>query len=157
MLFLKGNVPSLKNSKVNGVFPSKSVVKYLRSLNIQKYSVTRRDVKGYTNLDKPNLFIKQVGDYFKGIEYPAIIGTHFVRDSKRRFDIINAQQIIFDLLSAHHFIDDDNSDKIIPITFSINGRYYSIDKQNPGVWICIMDKSAIYDFSVKKGEYDVSQ
>jgi hypothetical protein len=148
MIFIKGNVPSLKNSKVKGIFPSKSVMNYLKSLNIQQYSVSKKTVKGYKSPDKPNLFISQISDYFKDIKYPVIVGTHFVRNSKRRFDIINAQQILFDLLSSHHFIEDDNADCIIPVSFKINGNWVSYNKQCPGVFIKIFDTNTAYDVSI---------
>jgi hypothetical protein len=149
MIFLNGNVPSLKNSKEMGRFPSKPVIRYLRSLNIQQYSVTKRTVKGYRDKKKPNLFLKYVGDYFKNPKYPLVVATHFVRDTKRRFDIINAQQILFDLLSAHHLIEDDNSNYIIPMSFKINGKWFSIDKEKPGVWLTLVDPNSILDVTMK--------
>ena len=51
MIFIPSNVPSLKNSKVKtskGIFPSKTVTKYIRGLGIQSYNSRKKEVKGYT-------------------------------------------------------------------------------------------------------------
>ena len=139
ILFLPYNVPSLKNSKIKtsrGVFHSKTVKQYLNKLGIQSYSTRDKKVKGYVN--KPNLF-KQLEQPFKNYtnenDYPIKIGFHFVRDKKHKFDFHNAVQIIADLLVAHDFIEDDNMDFFIPIPFKKNSKWYSYDKENPGVFL----------------------
>lgn len=139
MIWLDGNVPSLKNSKIKtsrGIFPSKTVMKYLRFLGIKKYSVTRKEVHGYTRRD--NLFENlrpQIEKATKGLEYPYKVGIHFVRDSKRNFDFHNAVQIIADLMVAHDFIEDDDMNHFIPVPFKLNGQYFSYNKEKPGVFI----------------------
>lgn len=163
MIFIPGNAPSLKNSKVNKIYRPKTVTKYLRSLNIQDYSVTKRHVKGYVSKEKPNLFMKYVGDYFKDIEYPAVLGLHFVRNSKRKFDFHNACHLCLDLLTAHHYIEDDNMNCIVPVPFMLNGKWYTIDKQNPGTWLRIftddfsqwdikMIQNSAHNYSTKFGD-----
>lgn len=149
MIFIKGNVPSLKNGKIKGIYHPKTVTKYLRSLNIQNYSVGKGIVKGYRDKNKPNLFLEQVGDYFKDIQYPFVLGVHFVRDSKRKADFHNLCHIIFDLLSAHHIIEDDNMKCVFPAPFKINGNWYSIDKENPGVWLKILNPDDFVDIKIK--------
>lgn len=141
LIFIPFNTPSLKNSKVKtsrGIFPSKTVKSYLSNLGIQKYSVSRKEVTGYKT--KPNK-INDLKDLFKlsleGKTPPVEIGFHFVRDSKRKFDFNNANQIIADLLVAHDIIEDDNMDFFIPYAFKMNEKYYTIDKENPGVYIKI--------------------
>ena len=57
--FIQGNCPSLKNSKIkgeNGIFHSKTVGKYLKSLGIQHYSSSKKTVKGYADAQRLNLF-----------------------------------------------------------------------------------------------------
>ena len=71
----------------------------------------------------------------EGKEPPFEIGFHFVRKSKHKFDFNNANQIIADLLTAHGIIEDDNMDYFIPYAFKMNEQYYTIDKENPGVYI----------------------
>jgi hypothetical protein len=138
MIFIPGNVPSSKNSKIataKGVFNSKTVANYLRQIGVQAFSHKH----GVTEFKRrENLFRKSVGQYFDGIAYPAIIGFHFIRDSKRKFDFHNAVQIVADLLVAHRFISDDNMDCMIPIPLALDGKWYAVDKTNAGVWIKIM-------------------
>lgn len=137
MIFIKGNVPSLKNSKIKtskGIFPSKTVVNYLKELGIIHYSSGKKEVKCYKT--KPNLFAEQ----FKNNVKPStqvIIEFHFVRNSKHKFDFNNATQIILDLLTAHDFIEDDNMDWVIPFPMKLNDKWYSYNKENPGVYINI--------------------
>lgn len=143
MIFIPHNVPSLKNSKVatdigkgpnkrRVLLPSKTVKKYLRNLGIQKYS-PKGGVQGYAT--RINIFRESVGDYFQGIGAPIVVKFHFVRDTKRKFDFHNAVQIIADLLVAHDYIPDDNMDYFIPMPMLSAGRWYSVDKKNPGVWL----------------------
>lgn len=141
MIWIDGNVPSLKNSKIKtsrGIFPSKTVKKYLQGVGIQKYSVREKIVKGYVTRD--NLFENlrpQFEEAMKDKKYPMKIGFHFVRNSKRSFDFHNAVQIIADLMVAHDFIEDDDMDHFIPVPLKIKGAFYSIDKERPGVYIKI--------------------
>jgi len=149
MIFIPGNVPSLKNGKPNGIYHSKPVTKYLRSLNIQTYSASKGIVKGYKDPDRPDLFIEQIGNYFKGIEYPILLGMHFVRNSRRKADFQNLVHIVADLLVAHHYIKDDNMHYFFPVPFKINGRWFSINKENPGVWLRIMSPKDFLDVKMK--------
>ena len=136
--FIPENVPSLKNSKIKtsrGIFPSKTVVKYLRTLGIKHYSSKNKIVSGYTN--KPNLFKQALIDFPKLHEkdYPILLGFHFVRRTKLDFDFNNATQIVQDLLVAHNFIIDDNMRYLLPYPYQKNNKYYTIDKENPGVFL----------------------
>lgn len=141
LIFINGNVPSLKNSKVKtqrGIFSSKTVKKYLSSLGIQRYSPSRKEVVGFVR--RENEFAKLIPlfeEKLKNCEPPFDIGFHFVRDSKRDFDFNNATQIIADLMVAHNIIEDDNMKYFLPYPLKIDGKAYSIDKQNPGVYIKI--------------------
>ena len=59
MIFIPGNIPSLKNSKVKtarGIFSSPTVNKFLRSIGIQKFNSRKKEVKGYVDLTRPNQF-----------------------------------------------------------------------------------------------------
>lgn len=141
LIFIPGNCPSLKNSKIKtsrGIFPSKTVKSYLTDLGIQRYSASRKEVIGYKT--KPNK-LEELRDLFnkalEGKEPPVEIGFHFVRKSKHKFDFNNANQIIADLLTAHGIIEDDNMDYFIPYAFKMNDKYYTIDKENPGVYLRI--------------------
>lgn len=142
LIFIPGNVPSSKNSRINtkhGSFASKTVKSYLNSLGIQSYSSSKKLVKGYVN--KPNLIENLREDFLKqtsGKELPLEIGFHFVRDSKRKFDFHNIVQVVLDLLTAHDIIIDDNMDCVIPFALKIESKFYSVNKEQSGVWIKII-------------------
>ena len=152
MIFIKGQVPSLKNSKIKtnkGIFHSKTVTKFIRSLGIQSFSSSKKTVKEYVDPDRINQ-IELLRDDFnnmkRGKEDPIFIGYHFVRQDKRLFDFSNAVEIIQDLFTAHNMIEDDNVKYVFPIPMTIDGKlpsnktirkkqFYTIDKNNPGVFI----------------------
>ena len=142
LIFIPGNVPSSKNSRINtkhGSFASKTVKTYLNSLGIQSYSSSKKLVKGYVN--KPNLIESLREDFLKqtsGKELPLEIGFHFVRGTRHKFDFHNIVQVILDLMTAHDLIIDDNMDCVIPFALKIEGNFYSVDKNYPGVWIKII-------------------
>ena len=142
LIFIPGNVPSSKNSRINtkhGSFASKTVKTYLNSLGIQSYSSSKKLVKGYVN--KPNLIENLREDFLKqtsGKQLPLEIGFHFVRDSKRKFDFHNIIQVVLDLLTAHDIIIDDNMDCVIPFALKIESKFYSVNKEQSGVWIKII-------------------
>jgi hypothetical protein len=134
--FIPGNVPSLKNSRIctkKGSFPSKTVTKYLRNIGVAKYSSSKQIVVNYKT--KPNLFEKAVvpmKEIFVRMEPPYKIGLFFIRNSKRKFDWINAAQIICDLLTAHGVIHDDNMDYLVPTPVQVAGSWYTVDRERPG-------------------------
>ena len=152
MIFIPFNTPSLKNSKIKtsrGIFSSSTVKKYLGSLGIQSYSSSKRIVVGYkTRENKFESFISEFKRLLEGKEFPVLIGFHFVRDSKRKFDFGNATEVIFDLLTAHGIIPDDNMSFVFPSVISIDGilptreninkhEWHSVNKESPGVYIDI--------------------
>ena len=141
LIFIPFNVPSSKNSRINtsrGSFMSKTSKAYLTKLGIQSYSSSKKIVKGFVNRSniieqlRPE-FEKQINDK----KLPLEIGFHFVRDSKRKFDFHNIVQIILDLMTASDIIIDDNMDCVIPFVLKIDNKFYSVDKENCGVWIQI--------------------
>jgi hypothetical protein len=141
LIFVPNNIPSSKNSKIatsRGVFMSKTTKKFLAALGIQRFSPSKKEVKGYAK--KPNLF-KELEPQFKeqliDKEPPYVIGFHFVRGTKHKFDFHNMVQIIADLMVAHDFIPDDDMDYFIPKPFKVKGNWYSYNKENPGVYIKI--------------------
>lgn len=142
MVFIKFNTPSLKNSKIatsRGVFASKTVGKYLRAHGIQHYSSSKKTVTRYKTI--PMTFpIEELKKLFEGAEYPIKIGFHFVRDSNRAFDFGNVSQILFDMFTAFDIIEDDSMKYVLPFPLEIDGKYYSVDKDNPGCWITILDQ-----------------
>ena len=142
LIFIRGNVPSSKNSRINtkhGSFASKTVKSYLNNLGIQSYSSSKKLVKGYVN--KPNLIENLREDFLNqtsGKQLPLEIGFHFVRNSKRKFDFHNIIQVVLDLMTAYDLIIDDNMDCVIPFALKINSKFYSVDKEQSGVYIKII-------------------
>lgn len=152
MVFIPGNIPSLKNSKVKtsrGIFHSPTVSKFIRSLGIQHFNSRKKEVKGYKDPLRPNQF-EALRSRFEAMKQgkgePLIIGYHQVRNSKRLFDFSNSVELVQDLMTAHDFIEDDNVKYVFPVPMSIDGRLineanprefplYSVDKDNPGVWV----------------------
>lgn len=140
MIFIPNNVPSLKNAKIHtkqGVFSSKTVQKYLRSFGIKHYSSGRKTVDCYKTI--PMTFpVKELKELFKDAQYPVEVGLHFVRGSRHRADFTNLNQILLDLFTAFDVIPDDNMDYILPRALKINDKFYSYDKDTPGVWVTII-------------------
>lgn len=135
-VFVPFNTPSLKNSKIytkNGVFPSPSVKKYLQKIGVKKYSCHKGTFENYKT--RQNLFKKAVApmkEILTRRESPNEIGLFFIRNSKRKFDWINAAQIVCDLLTAHGVIKDDNMDYLIPMPIQVAGSWYTVDTERPG-------------------------
>ena len=144
-VFISGNIPSSKNSKVatsKGVFHSKTVTKWLREQGIQHYSASKKEVTLYKT--KPCVFpVKELKELVhlygqSRTGYPVKFGIHFVRQTKAKFDFHNICQILFDLMVAFDIIEDDNMDCILPFPMQIDGAWYSVDKNNPGAYITIL-------------------
>lgn len=138
MIFIKYNIPSSKNSKIKGRFFSKTVQKFLRSYGIQSFSSRKKEVIGYKTI--PMTFpVNELKELFKDIDYPLIVGMHFVRGTRHKCDFGNLQQILADLFTAFDIIPDDNMDYFFAVPLNLNGEFYSYNKENPGVFIKILN------------------
>lgn len=118
--YIPGNVPSFKNgaSVYNGHHvKSKSVQNYLKHYSFA-YLAHARTFRAAT----------------AGLPKPLYIGFKFFRDTRRRFDYINACQGVQDLMVEHGWIDDDNADEIVPIFPS-----YVYKKNEGGVEIIVYE------------------
>lgn len=124
MIFIKGNTPSSKNSK-QFVTLKNGKTMLLNSKTVQKYI---KESKGDWILNKNN-FKKMIKDK----EKPYKIELFFIRDSRRRFDYINAAQIIFDLMQEYGYIDDDDSTNVIPVF-----KGFEVDKSRAGAEIRVL-------------------
>jgi hypothetical protein len=117
-IFIRGNVPSSKNSKVwTGKFLvwSKTAQRYRKE--------TYEQWEDYRN---------QFLIVFSDKTLPVAISFKFIRDSRHKFDYVNPLQTILDLMVEHGWIEDDNADVILPVFIQ-----YEYNKENPGVWIKI--------------------
>lgn len=119
MIFINGNVPSSKNSKQ---WTGKMLI---NSKTVMRYKKNTAD-EWWENTGKFKEMIKEK-------EKPYKIGFYFIRDSKRKFDYINAAQLPLDLMQDYGWIDDDDVNNVIPVFLG-----YEVDKKNPGVRIEIL-------------------
>ena len=124
MIFIQGNTPSSKNSK-QFVTLKNGKTMLLNSKTVQKY-IKESKVDWIKNKTE---FLKMLKDK----EKPYKIELFFIRDSRRRFDYINAAQIIFDLMQKYGYIEDDDSTNVIPV---FNG--FEVDKARAGVEIRVL-------------------
>lgn len=125
MIFIPGNVSSSKNSKQwtgKYLVSSKQTQRYVK--NTEWYWVQMR--KDFRNM-------------IKGLQKPLMIGFHFVRDSKRKYDYCNMLQICQDMMVKHQWIEDDNVDEMYPVPFKIDGKYSTVDKNKAGVYIKVLN------------------
>ena len=129
MIFIAGNTPSSKNSKrIITITNKKTGKKTTRLINSE---VTEKYIKNSKAdwLINKNEFLKML----KGKEKPYKIELYFIRDSRRKFDYINAAQIIFDLMQEYGYIEDDDSQNIIPVF-----KGFEVDKDRTGVKIEVL-------------------
>ncbi|MCI7223290.1 hypothetical protein [Fusobacterium sp.] len=124
MIFISGNVPSSKNSK-QFVTLKNGKTALISSKTVQNY-VKNSKAEWLINKQK---FLKMIA----GKEKPYNIKLYFVRDSRRKFDYINAAQIIFDLMQDYGYIEDDDTTNVIPV---FSG--FTINKEKAGVWIDVI-------------------
>lgn len=118
MIFIPGNVPSSKNSKVwTGKF-------FVWSKACNKYVKESKDFW----IENKQSFLLEV----KGKKKPYKVHFKFIRNSKHRFDYVNPLQTILDLMVKYEWIEDDNADIIMPI-FDV----YEYNKNNGGVYITL--------------------
>jgi hypothetical protein len=118
-IFIPGNVASSKNSKVwTGKFlvSSKTTQNYTKNTVALYQAYKSRFVALTENKLKPHK-----------------IGFYFIRDSKRKFDFINALQLPADLMVKNNWIADDNADELLPVFLG-----YHVDKLNAGLIITIL-------------------
>ena len=88
---------------------------------------------------------KEFEDELKGLKKPYLIGIHFVRKSKHKFDFVNPVQTIQDEMTKHGYILDDNCDEMMPFPLCIDGKWFSYDKLNPGAYIKVFKKKEEID------------
>jgi hypothetical protein len=151
-IFLKGNIPSKKNSKeiqqrftgrsecCNADYDRKTkiCVKCGKTTKSGKRSmlanskVVQEYIEAHAQdyINNRPLFLK----LSEGIDRPLFAGMYLIRDSHRRWDFGNITQVITDLMKDHGLIPDDNTDNIIPLYLGSH-----VDKNKPGCIIYIVD------------------
>ena len=132
LIWIPGNVPSSKNGKVwTG-----------------KFFVVNKTVASYYRDSRKYYALHQVRfkKLLEGRVKPIVLMLHFIRGSKHKWDFDNACNTILDGIKQdknktrdYAWIDDDSTDYLIPTPLAINGQLWSYDKENPGVWIGVLD------------------
>jgi len=128
-IYIPGNVPSSKNSK--RIVTSKSGTSLLigskQLMNYKKHSgIFWKMYKGS--------FREKLLNMNKNI--PLFVEFTFIRKSKHKFDYINPAQTVQDLMTEYEWIEDDNSDIIVPYF----GRYI-YDPMMSGVFIRVFSNN----------------
>lgn len=124
MIFIAGNTPSSKNSK-----------QFVTLKNGKKLLLNSKIVRKYIDKSEMDWRFNKT-EFFKmlkGKEKPYKIELYFIRDSRRKFDYINAAQIIFDLMQEYGYIEDDDSTNVIPVF-----KGFEVDKARTGVEISVI-------------------
>lgn len=122
LIFLEGNFPSFKNSKqYTGKYfiMSKTVQKYLKNYEHQ-WRIVPPSFKNQTI-------------------FPIIVGLHFVRGTRHKWDFHNMVQGVADLMVKHGWVEDDNTYYFLPVPMKLDGKWWSYNKENPGVYIKILN------------------
>lgn len=170
MIFIKGNVPSLKNSKEIIQVPTKLSVCCKTELydgglkdpgskskakiwkcgecnqpadRIKRHSlVYSKTVQKYIDKNTSQFQTNFVpwANIIKDHKKPFKIGLYYVRDSLREFDYNNASHIITDLMKEHGWIEDDSCTNIKAIPLG-----YHVNKEKPGCVITLMD-AKLFEF-----------
>jgi len=130
--FIRGNVPSSKNSKRwtgKYIIGSKPTMRYIKE-NFCQYQQMQAQFKEALNLVSGP---------------PYYIEFTFRRKTKQKFDYTNIVQIVLDLMVKANCLPDDDSSHIKP--------YFGTpihDKENPGVTIKILKQQPLhYDLQIK--------
>jgi hypothetical protein len=120
-IFIPGNVSSSKNSKQwTGKFLvySKTARNYVKK--------TKKDY-----IDNKEYFLKML----EGKEKPYKISFYFIRDSRRKFDYINAAQLPLDLMQKYEWLEDDDCHNVLPVF-----EGHEVNKEKAGVIIKVLNK-----------------
>lgn len=135
LIFIPGAVPSSKNGRIrtkSGLFIASKATQHWRKITLPLWTHNRR------------AFVEQC----IGKDAPFIVGMHFVRGTRHRWDFINPCQTIQDEMTYHQWLADDNVEHILPVPLKVNGQYWSYDKNNPGVYIKVLSsiEEAAFNF-----------
>ena len=148
-IFIHINTPSSKNSKImmlGGRLETGEAIKprLLNSKTVAKY--IKESKLDWLEQKAPFRHLS------KGASLPLVVGMHFVRKSKHRYDWVNMVQIVQDLMVEYKWIEDDDVTNLIPIPFKMNGSYSTYDKERPGVWIVPITHRILEELNGKVNE-----
>ena len=127
MVFIKGNTPSSKNSRMR---------------TKAGFFITSKTVRNYLKEHEDEW--KIIPEEFKNLEendFPIVVGFHFVRGTRHKWDFTNIVQICADLMFKYKWMPDDNMDYFVPQCLEMDNKYYSYSKDEPGVFIKIIKRN----------------
>jgi len=129
-IFIRGNVPSSKNSRIwsskcNRSIESKATRSYKK--NSEEY------------WDRGRAVFKSA---LEGKEKPYRVGFKFIRKKKKdedrcrnRFDYVNPLQTVQDEMVRHGWLEDDNADVLLPV---LEQYEFDLDDDKLGVYIEVL-------------------
>lgn len=136
LIFIPGSVPSSKNGRQNfkGIsLASKATLQW------------RANTALFWNKFRSH-FKKQC----EGKEFPLIVGMHFVRKTRHKWDFINPCETVQDEMTHKEWIEDDNTTIMYPVPLKVNDQLWSYDPKHPGVYIHVLENIEEASFSFSK-------
>jgi len=121
MIFLPYNVPSKKNGRWIGGN---------KIINSEAYHTYVKNTE-WLWIKTRQKWLDQIKDKTP----PYLVGLHYVRSTNQIFDYINPNETIQDLMQKFEWIPVDDCKTIITFPFMIDGKWYQVNKHNPGVYI----------------------
>lgn len=123
--YLRGNIPSLKNGK--DIVTARRKDKKTGEIKSFSTLIPAAAVQDYYKEHKGQFYENKVAflTAVRGLPLPVSLEFTFIRSSLRRFDFINATQIICDLMVEYGYFPDDDSVYICPVFCPV--VYYSKD------------------------------
>ncbi len=125
LFWIPGAVPSSKNSRLMtkaGFFIGSKATQKYRKRSAPYWKKYKEDFKAIVN----------------NLPKPIILGMHFIRGSRHKWDFLNPAQTIQDEMCKAGWIEDDNIFEVLPVPLEIDGKYWAYDKSNPGVYIAVL-------------------
>lgn len=126
--WIPNNVPSLKNSKRVVTPRGKRHSAIVESKLVTKY---RAATAWHWKLHAPTF-----RSAAEGLANPLSVKFEFIRSSHRKFDYINAAQIVCDMMVDYAWIADDNCACLFPAFLP-----HTVSKRCPGVYIHLFRES----------------
>lgn len=126
LFFIPGAVPSSKNSRIltrTGLFIASKATQRYRKRSAPYWKKYKEEFK----------------KAIKNLPKPIILGMHFIRGSRHKWDWINPAQTIQDEMTKAGWIEDDNVTQVLPVPLEIDGTFWGYDKSKPGVYIAVLN------------------
>lgn len=134
-IFIPGEVPSLKNSKVLYLKNKNTKDGGTRKIPAMTSSKFVQKYKSETCWHY-KLFAQNFRNLLKDKTKPYLIEFQFVREHHDNWDFANMVQMPQDMMSDFGWIEDDNVNIMLPMPNTVEP--YIINPLRPGVWIKVL-------------------